>query len=44
MATISVRLKGSAYSFDTKCNTLKEVMATYPLCAKRSWIAEWWYN
>lgn len=44
MKEISVRLKGSSYSFNTHCATLKEVMNTYPMCAKRSWIAEWWYN
>lgn len=34
MKTISIRLKGSAYSFNTHCSTLKEVMATYPMAAK----------
>lgn len=39
---IYVRLKGSLYSFNTHCKTLKEVMSTYPSCSKRSYIAEWW--
>ena len=37
-----VRLKGNLYAFNTHCYTLKEAMSTYPICAKRSWIAEWW--
>lgn len=40
--TVHVRLKGNLYSFDTHCKTLKEAMATLPICQKRSWIAEWW--
>ena len=40
--TVHVRLKGNLYSFDTHCETLKEAMATLPICKKRSWIAEWW--
>jgi len=39
---VHIRLKGSFYSFNTHCKTLKEAMQTYPSCAKRSWIAEWW--
>lgn len=39
---IHIRLKGSLYSFNTHCTTLKEVMATYPQCKRRSNIAEWW--
>lgn len=39
---IHVRLKGSFYSFNTHCSTLKDAMATYPMLAKRSLIAEWW--
>ena len=39
---IWIRLKGSFYGFNTHCSTLKEAMNTYPSCAKRSWIAEWW--
>ena len=42
--TIWVRGKGNFWAFNTRCHTLKEVMATYPLYAKRSWIAEWWYD
>lgn len=42
--TISVRLKGSFYCFNTHCYTLKQAMETYPMCAKRSSIAEWWHN
>lgn len=42
MKTVHVRLKGNLYSFDTKCKTLKEAMETFPMLAKRSWIAEWW--
>jgi hypothetical protein len=38
MKTVHVRLKGNLYSFDTHCETLKEVLKRY----KRSWIAEWW--
>lgn len=41
---VVVRLKGELYCFHTKCSTLKEAMQTYPMLAKRSWIAEWWYN
>lgn len=37
-----VQLKGSFYSFNTHCHTLKEAMATYPILAKRSWIDGWW--
>ena len=40
--SVNIRLKGSLYSFDTHCRTLKEAMQTYPICAKRSRIAEWW--
>ena len=39
---VYVRLKGSFYSWNTHCGTLKEAMSTYPILAKRSWIAEWW--
>lgn len=41
-AEVHIRLKGDLYSFNTHCATLKEAMQTYPMCAKRSWIAEWW--
>lgn len=44
MKKITIRLKGSMFSFKTECKTLKEVMQTYPSCAKRSYIAEWWYE
>ncbi len=39
---VHIRLKCNPYSFNTNCKTLKEAMETYPICAKRSWIAEWW--
>lgn len=39
---VHIRLKGSLYGFNTHCATLKEAMATYPMCSKRSYIAEWW--
>lgn len=39
---VHVRLKGSFGSINTHCATLKEAMETYPMLAKRSWIAEWW--
>ncbi len=37
-----VRFKGSIYGINTHCSTLKEAMETYPMCSKRSYIAEWW--
>lgn len=39
---VHIRLKGSIYSWNTHCRTLAEAMRTYPICAKRSYIAEWW--
>lgn len=39
---VIVRQKGSLYSFNTHCKTLKEAMETYPMISKRSYIAEWW--
>lgn len=42
MQEVHVRLKGSLYGFNTHCKTLKDAMQTYPMLAKRSWIAEWW--
>lgn len=39
---VHVRLKGSLFSFNTHCKTLKDAMETYPQLVKRRWIAEWW--
>lgn len=39
---VIVRQKGSSYSFNTHCKTLKEAMETYPMISRRSYIAEWW--
>ncbi len=38
---ICVRFKGSFYSFNTHCSTLKEFCALFN--HRRSSIAEWWY-
>ena len=42
MKEVHVLLKGSVYSWNTHCKTLKEAMQTYPSLAKRSWIRDWW--
>lgn len=42
MKNVVIRRKGSIYSFETGCSTLKRAMEEYRL--KRSWIAEWWYK
>lgn len=41
---IWIRMKGDFHSFNTHCQTLKEVLEEYSWIQKRSNIAAWWRN